>query len=678
MRVKVLICGICILFLQNIFAQQKIIDSLKKSIQTHAQKDTTRIKSLIEIGKYIVNTEKDKVIEYAHEALEIAEQLDNIALKIQAYINLAKIYNLQNKNINAINYYQKVASLCEQANDTTNLAGVYFGLATIYRSQEWYKKAEQYNQKALSIISEHPKYKTLKAKIYNNIGILYNQQKDYVKSIEYFIKSLKIKEEIKDTLGMPTTLCNLAIGYYYKSDLKDEKKSHEYLQKAKNIAKKINNYYMIGYTIVHLAKIELENKNHNKALEYTKEVLNNPLYRQYQDVYSYALFVMSQIYYATQQYHKCLEYGFLALKNIQNKADSIENQIQIYSLLSDVYQKQEKYKEALIYKQKENALRDSSFAKYKREQKALSENDYELLRIEQKNEKLKSLNQLQNERLRKQGITIAFVIVAFTLASILTILLIYANSSRNHYFKELKKRNQVISEINAELQKNNQIKDKLFSIISHDLRSPLATTKGLLLLLKDEPNLPEEFKIYFNQASKSIDATFMLLDNLLKWSAAQMQSIKVRPFAFSVQALIQEIQEIYASVAQEKKIELLTNIPQDYKVFADRDMLHLVFRNLINNAIKFTPEQGKIQISVQKQDKEVLVYIKDTGVGIPKEHLEKIFEGFSTRGTASEKGIGLGLQLCKEFITLNNGKLNVESEPNEGSTFSFNIPLAEI
>jgi len=671
--IKVILCGICILFGHNIFSQSKVLDSLKKGIETHTQKDTIRINYLIGIGKYILRTEKENALKYANEAVEIAEELNKPPVQIKAYIHLGKLYNMQKRYISAINYYQKAMVLCKQIQDTINLAEIYFGLATIYRYQERYEKAEQYNNRALAIIN-HAKYDALRSKIYNNMGILYDRQKNYGKAIEYYEKSLAIKEKLKDTLGMPITMSNLAIIYSYEGKFKDDKKAQEYIEKSRKIAYSIGDNHIIKYTTLYLCRIHLENKRYDKALAFSDEALN--LYKdgKYDDIYIESLIVRGEIYYETRKYAEALKCANLVLQ--QNKTiKSITLEKDNYRLLSKIYESEGNYKEALWYKNKESVLKDTIFAEYKKQEATLAENDYELLHFEQTNQKLKSLNELQKERLRKQGITIAFVVVAFTLASILIILLIYVNSSRNHYFKELENRNRVISEINAELQKNNEIKTKLFSIISHDLRSPLATTKGLLLLLKDEPNLPEEFRIYLNQMSKNLDGTFILLDNLLKWSATQMQSVKVKPSTFSMLGLIQEIAELYRPVAQEKNIEILVLPSEKYTVLADRDMLHLVLRNLVSNAIKFTPENGKIEISTEKREKELAIHVKDTGVGIPKENLEKIFEGLSTRGTASEKGTGLGLQLCKEFITLNNGELKVKSIENEGSTFSFTVPL---
>lgn len=675
LRVKLLIYSLLILFSGHIFAQMKALDSVRKGIETHTQKDTIRINYLIGIGKYIFRTEGQKAIQYANEAVEIAEELKKPSVLIKSYIHLGKLYNMENRYISAINYYQKAMTLCEQIRDTINLAEIYFGLATIYRYQERYEKAEQYNKRALSI-ANHPKYDALKTKIYNNMGILYDRKKDYKKAIEYYEKSLTIKEKLKDTIGMPVTLSNLAIIYSYLGEYRDIQKAQQYMERAKKIASRMNDDHIIKYATMYMGKIELQNKNYDKAIQHFQNVFSMYKSSKYDDIYIETLILAGNIYLYTKNYKEAIKFADLAI----NQAEKLKNttlQKDAYKLLSDIFQAQGSYKKALEYKTKESILKDTLFAEYRRNEATLAENDYELLHFEQTNQKLKSLNELQQERLRKQGITIAFVVVAFTLASILTILLVYVNSSRNHYFKELEQRNKVISQINAELEKNNEIKTKLFSIISHDLRSPLATTKGLLLLLKDEPNLPQEFRLYLNQMSKNLDGTFILLDNLLKWSAAQMQSIKVKPSPFSAQQLIHEIIEIYKPVAEEKQIQLLNSLHQDYTLFADRDMLHLVLRNLVSNAIKFTPEKGKIEISAEQQNDKVVIHIKDTGVGIPKEHLTKIFEGLTTRGTAAEKGTGLGLQLCKEFITLNNGQIYVNSIENEGTTFSFTVPLAQ-
>ncbi|MDW8301724.1 MAG: tetratricopeptide repeat protein [Bacteroidia bacterium] len=661
--------------MSNIFGQHRVLESLQKAIQVHNQRDSTRVNYLIGIGKQIMRSDKEKSLQYALEAVQIAEELKNIPIQIKAYIHLAKSYNFQNKYTNAIEYYQKAAVLCEKILDTINLAEIYFGLATIYRFQEKYKKAEQYNYRALSILN-HPKYDALRSKIYNNMGILFDRQKNYQRAIEFYEKSLQIKEKLKDSLGMSVTLANLAILYSYNSSVKNFEKARQYLERTKKISALLNNNSVVRNVYLYLGKISFEAKELDKALSYCNQAIELYKNDKPDDVYVDALITRANIFLEKNNYSRAEKESLYVLPLV-HKIESKEREKELYQTLSKIYEKQGKYKEAYLYRQKESIVKDSLFAEYKRQEAGLAENDYELLQIEQMNQKLRSLNQIQQERLRKQGITIAFVVLALALASALAILLVYVNSSRNHYLKKLEERNQIISRINAELQKNNQIKDKLFSIISHDLRSPLATAKGILMILKDEPNLPEDFKVYLHQISKNLDNTFNLLDNLLKWSAAQMQNVKPNPATFSIQSLIAEIMELYSPVAQEKKIELTANVPQDYFVFADRDMLHLVLRNLVNNAIKFTPEQGKVQISVTQQGKEAVVSITDTGVGIPQKHIDKIFEGLTTRGTAAEKGTGLGLQLCKEFIQLNHGKLSVQSTENVGSMFSFTVPLSE-
>ncbi|MCS7027998.1 MAG: tetratricopeptide repeat protein [Bacteroidia bacterium] len=661
--------------MSNIFGQHRVLESLQKAIQVHNQRDSTRVNYLIGIGKQIMRSDKEKSLQYALEAVQIAEELKNIPIQIKAYIHLAKSYNFQNKYTNAIEYYQKAAVLCEKILDTINLAEIYFGLATIYRFQEKYKKAEQYNYRALSILN-HPKYDALRSKIYNNMGILFDRQKNYQRAIEFYEKSLQIKEKLKDSLGMSVTLANLAILYSYNSSVKNFEKARQYLERTKKISALLNNNSVVRNVYLYLGKISFEAKELDKALSYCNQAIELYKNDKPDDVYVDALITRANVLLEKNNYSRAEKESLYVLPLV-HKIESKEREKELYQTLSKIYEKQGKYKEAYLYRQKESIVKDSLFAEYKRQEAGLAENDYELLQIEQMNQKLRSLNQIQQERLRKQGITIAFVVLALALASALAILLVYVNSSRNHYLKKLEERNQIISRINAELQKNNQIKDKLFSIISHDLRSPLATAKGILMILKDEPNLPEDFKVYLHQISKNLDNTFNLLDNLLKWSAAQMQNVKPNPATFSIQSLIAEIMELYSPVAQEKKIELTANVPQDYFVFADRDMLHLVLRNLVNNAIKFTPEQGKVQISVTQQGKEAVVSITDTGVGIPQKHIDKIFEGLTTRGTAAEKGTGLGLQLCKEFIQLNHGKLSVQSTENVGSMFSFTVPLSE-
>ncbi len=233
--------------------------------------------------------------------------------------------------------------------------------------------------------------------------------------------------------------------------------------------------------------------------------------------------------------------------------------------------------------------------------------------------------------------------------------------------------------VEKELREANQIKDKMFSIIGHDLRNPVGSFKSTLDLLIDRPNLfkKESIQGMLKSLKISANATFFLLEDLLLWARSQRNKIRYEPNNIFLHLLIKENQALLGNLLQQKSIKLINEIDEEIEVFADQNMLRIILRNLVNNAIKFSYKGAEIKIFTSKKDNFIEISIQDQGIGISKENQDKIFlqnEHFTTFGTNEEKGSGLGLMLCKDFVKKHKGKLWVESEINKGATFKFTIP----
>jgi signal transduction histidine kinase len=237
---------------------------------------------------------------------------------------------------------------------------------------------------------------------------------------------------------------------------------------------------------------------------------------------------------------------------------------------------------------------------------------------------------------------------------------------------------QKLQESEKNLLELNHIKDKFFSIISHDLRSPMATLNSFLnILVNFSDNFsPDELQNLARRTQKSVGGLTELLDNLLQWARSQMNHLQFEPQTINLYQIVYNTANLLTVSIEEKQIDLKIEIAENLQVFADQNMLSFVFRNLLINALKFTPPKGKINIDSQVSDNQLVIKISDTGIGIPPENLANLFlvhKHFSTRGTQNEKGVGLGLLLCKEFIEKHGGKIAVQSEEGKGTTFSFSL-----
>lgn len=247
---------------------------------------------------------------------------------------------------------------------------------------------------------------------------------------------------------------------------------------------------------------------------------------------------------------------------------------------------------------------------------------------------------------------------------------------------ERKKAEEQLIKYAEELKILNAAKDKFFSIISHDLRSPFNSLLGITEYISHSyDNLtPSEIRESVKNIYSSSQKLYNLILNLLEWSRLQSGRFDMERTEIELSILIEEMKNIYSDSADSKSIEIETDIPENIVVFADKYMIETVVRNLISNAIKFTNAGGKINIKADAKGDFVTISVIDNGVGISDKNVEDLFridEQFRRDGTANEKGTGLGLILCKEFVKKNNGIISVESEEGKGSKFSFTIPLSK-
>ncbi len=246
---------------------------------------------------------------------------------------------------------------------------------------------------------------------------------------------------------------------------------------------------------------------------------------------------------------------------------------------------------------------------------------------------------------------------------------------------------EVLARINAhltirrqqkQLQELNASKDKFFSIIAHDLKNPLISFLAFANVLEEIEFLdPEQFKQFAEQFKASAENLFALLENLLTWSRVQRGMIECQPQYISITNVVVGNVRLLTPNVEKKQITLRHVVEEDFLVYADVNMLDTVIRNLITNAIKFTPPGGTIEVVAKGEEDMVTVSVSDTGIGIPEDKLAGLFEiGVQAQraGTEGEKGTGLGLILCAEFINKNGGEIWVESQIGEGSTFSFQLP----
>lgn len=243
--------------------------------------------------------------------------------------------------------------------------------------------------------------------------------------------------------------------------------------------------------------------------------------------------------------------------------------------------------------------------------------------------------------------------------------------------KEIAEKAAVLEKTTEQLTELNALKNKLFSVIAHDLKTPIYGLRNLFRNMFQYDLPGEEIKVLLPDIVNDLNYTTGLMENLLQWAKSQMQGNTINPQLLDVSQLIKQTSQLLRLQADSKKVKVKYDSEKPVYIFADKDMIDLVLRNLLSNAIKFTPPEGEVRLGATQTSSCVEIFVEDTGTGISPENIDKLFGNnfFTTKGTANETGTGLGLVLCREFLQKNGGDISVESKPGKGSCFTFTLPV---
>jgi signal transduction histidine kinase len=245
--------------------------------------------------------------------------------------------------------------------------------------------------------------------------------------------------------------------------------------------------------------------------------------------------------------------------------------------------------------------------------------------------------------------------------------------------QEIDNKATLLEEQTQKLTELNQVKNKLFSVIAHDLKTPMYALRNLFYNMQQSDLPAEEIKELLPGIVSEMNYTTSLMENLLQWAKSQMVNAPIQPEPLEIQDMIDGVFKLLHLQAKNKQIYLETRIDHPLYGYADREMVNLVLRNLLSNAIKFTPENGKITVGANEKPGIIEIFVQDTGIGMSAENIRSLFGDayYTTRGTNEETGTGLGLKLCKDFLEKNGGEISVTSKPGKGSTFTFTLPRYE-
>jgi two-component system, sensor histidine kinase and response regulator len=599
------------------------------------------------------------------------------------------------------------------------------------------EESVKYGTEAIHLASFHKDYNSL-AKAYSFVGVAFRVMGKYSKSVDYYYKGLEIaeKHDIPEQAGYAhLNLANLYI-YQELSAL-----AHDNLKKSEAIARKINNKPMLAYVYLFNGRIfSLEGKPDSALISYQKSLalrqeLNNlgeqaNCYKYIGDIYFqkndflaaienynmslvkvdkqndkdlYAnLLIKKSLIFAKEDHLK--EASEMAHEGLKIASEiganmTIRDGLQVFVIIS---LKTHDYKSASDFQQRVILYNDTLFSKQLSEKIFLLE--YQLEK-QQRNAKIDLLNKdnaIKELKLKRiKIISIGLISIIVLLMAVFIVLLILLRQRRAHekllemhnleivnQHNSIEQQNRELTDANEKLEKSEeelkrlvQTKNKLFSIIAHDLRNPFTALTGLTeVMYENAANIEAaEMNVYISMLNESSNKLLQLIENLLQWARSQTGTLKPVRTNIVLKTITDDVMTIYLTQAESKGITMNNEIPENTTVYADHEILAVILRNLISNGIKYTRKGGSVTCTAYPENGNTVLKVSDNGIGMSGEIQKKLFkvdQTFTTEGTGKEGGTGLGLVICKEFIETLGGKISVESSVGVGTSFYVTIPAS--
>jgi two-component system, NtrC family, sensor kinase len=684
-------------------SQHQVTDSLKQVLLKKIP-DSTRIQILLKLSNLYCESNADTALHYVNGAMRMVDTKGMSEYLPAVLRNKAIILVVMGDYSTATDYLRK--ALKENTGNTRfskkERALCYNLLGVIQDYQGNYDSALFYDFKSLEIFKELNDKPGIAVRYSNigfgyqrignfplalkyffdsfnldhgprtaqNIGITYAKMNERAKAKKYLLMSLKLYHGSNEPENTGVAYVNQELGNFYSAGGESDSAMY-YLrnalrinEKARHINGMAQDHYFFGLHYKNSNDWGKALSEANTAIDFHQQGGGKMGIAESVLLKAEALFNLNR---TTEALQNCAS-GLVLSKELK----SMQMQKGFLQLLSNIHASQKNFPLAYSYSQQLIAIKDSINNEEKIKQVANMEALYENDKKEKelavvRAEKLTADAQLSEQQTRSTLLIVGLSFVSLVLA---TGIFFYIALRKNRKALELK---------NAELLKLNQTKDRFFAIVGHDLRGPITSFSGINDLLNwyISKNDMEQLKSFGGKITQSVRQLDTLLNNLLNWAMSQTDAVPYKPEPLQLNQLTKECYGYFQHSLEVKQITLTDEASDELFVHADKNALATVLRNLVSNAIKFTPPKGAIKISAKAEGNFVWIEVRDSGVGLSEEKLKTIFtlsDSKSTSGTQGEKGTGLGLVLCADYVALNKGEIKVESKEGEGTVFRFSVP----
>lgn len=630
---------------------KKILDEAKKNEAGKlkiAQLHELLSKDQIAVGDY------GEALENAKRAISIFEDIEDTKHIPNLLMKISIIYLKLSSYDQSLAYALALLSKQENTKDINAIASASNQVARVYSRLKLYDYASRYLERTLALDSNvlTPKNRASAlrsfASIKKNLG-------DYPAALIYAEEARSEFEKIKDLRGVVSVDRTLSDIYKMQGDIE---KALRYRESALALSIEIDDKWSEGSSLIYLGELYAE-ADLNKARKFLSKGLAIASDLEAKSLQQKAYQGLMRVERLAGKHQKALSYYDFTYELMQEiNSEEIENRVAELKIVQET-EKNERMIEEL---KKTKVINELELGRRAAEFEILNKkNTISLLELKQE----------RSSRLFFVGLTI---IAGLTLAFVY---MRYRYS--RHAEQTLNDRNVEIEKKNANLEELNRTKDRFFSIVSHDLRAPIASVVSLAELLQDslESDDLKTAKKYTVAITEASNQTYDLVEELLSWAVFQLQNADPLPRQHSAREICQSTIQQLDALAKSKKIWIENQVTKEETLFADRNIVSTVIRNLIANAIKFTPHEGSILVFSEVNQNSITIHIKDSGIGVSEKDQENIFridKLVSRRGTDGESGTGFGLSFCKDLIEKNNGQLNLISKPGKGSDFFLTLP----
>jgi signal transduction histidine kinase/Tfp pilus assembly protein PilF len=638
--------------------------------------DSLIIRAYLRLGvNFMFLWESDSAIFYTQKALKLSQKSKIEAFEFSILNNFGNIYSTLPQLDSATHYFSLARKIAEKEQDSLRLAAIFNNLGSIDMDKGEMQKSYENYLKALNLF-EALDNKSDAAIALNNIGLVNQALGNEGKAIGYFLKAVGINVVLDNYYNLSMNYSNLGVSYKklerYDSALLYYEKSNKLAEQHGLVPDMARNYHNLGNIYFKQKELLKAKWNFLKSLEISERVnllqgitLNNLL--------------LVDIDIEQGDFTSAKDRLEIVLDNIK-QAGFYKYLEEYHVRMSSLYEHKGELGLALDYYKKYKGFSDSLLVAANKQQVDLLQTKYETGKNLLENQKLKDQNVLNRELIRGQRLIGLAILVTLVLSALLALNFYKSRRKLSKAFNALKELNDEVVLQKEKLEESNRTKDKMFSIIAHDLRSPFNSLMGFLdILIEDFETLEDKEKVEMLEVVRGQSVkTYGLLENLLQWSLMERGLIDIKIKEHDLFKIVKSQVSGLSTRAENKQITIKNNLQADTLLKVDENITKTIFRNLINNSIKFTNPGGTIRIESELNKKNLKVRVSDNGVGMSVQTLHNLFKNQmpdSQQGTNHEVGSGLGLRIVRDCVEKLNASIAVESELGVGSVFTVTFPL---